>query len=327
MKRIDQYWGGWNWLTLLLLPLSLLFCMLVFLRRWCYRLGLLKSTRLPVPVIVVGNISVGGTGKTPLVIWLARWLQQRGMQPGILIRGYGGRAADGPCQVAADTPAWEAGDEAVLLSRRTGCPVYIGRDRRKSGALLLSEQPCDVIIADDGLQHYALRRDVELAVIDGERRFGNGLCLPAGPLREPRSRLESVDLVICNGTPQAGEHAMRVAGTQAVSLDGRQPARSLEAFAGGPVEAIAGIGNPERFFTTLESAGLSITRHRFPDHHPYSEKDLAPFRGKTVLMTEKDAVKCELFSVDGIWYIPADASFDESFTQQLELLFERLIHG
>lgn len=327
MKRIEQSWYSWSPLTLLLLPLSVIFCLLVALRQRLYRLGLIKSHRLAVPVIVVGNITVGGTGKTPVVIWLARWLRERGLRPGVITRGYTGQSAHWPRRVEPDTPALEVGDEALLLRRRGHCPVYAGPKRIQSGRQLLAEHPCDIIIADDGLQHYALQRDLELAVIDGERRFGNGLCLPAGPLRETQQRLNRVDLILVNGRAGQGEHPMRVIGDQAISVNGRQQTRPLKAFAGKSVAAVAGIGYPERFFSMLESAGVKITRHLFPDHHLFNREDLAPFEGQTVLMTEKDAVKCEAFAGDDVWYVPADAHFETTFTQQLELLIDRLTHG
>jgi len=326
-RRIQRSWGGWGPLTLLLLPLAGLYCLIVVLRRWLYRRGLIRSTRLAVPVVIVGNLSVGGTGKTPVVIWLAHWLRERGLRPGILTRGYGGQSENWPLRVEPDTPAAQAGDEAVLLRRRTGCPVYAGPERARVGLRLLAEQDCDILICDDGLQHYALQRDLELLVVDGERRFGNGLCLPAGPLREPRRRLRSVDLRIVNGEARAGEHPMRVSGETALPVNGAAPARSLDSFAGETVEAVAGIGNPERFFRLLESRGVRINRHGFPDHHPFRAEDLAPFAGRTVLMTEKDAVKCAAFAGDHVWYVPADAHFDEPFIQQLTLLIDRLIHG
>ena len=327
LKRLSAYWGDWRPLTFLLLPLTLLFCLLVGLRRWGYRSGLLGSSRLPVPVVVVGNISVGGTGKTPLVIWLAQWLRQRGWRPGILTRGYGGRAGATPREVTADRRADEVGDEAVLLRRRAACPVYVGSRRVESGRRLLAQHPCDILIADDGLQHYALRRDLELLVIDGERRFGNGLCLPAGPLREPVRRLRSTDLRVCNGAPGPGEYAMQVAGDRAFPLKGNAPPRRLSEFIGSPVVAVAGIGNPGRFFAMLEAAGLEIRPHAFPDHHRFSAEDLAPFHGSTVLMTEKDAVKCELFANDSLWYIPAVATLEPPFIERLEPLIDRLKDG
>lgn len=276
------------------------------------------------PVIIVGNLTVGGTGKTPVVVWLAQWLRHKGLHPGILTRGYGGRSIAWPLRVEVDTSVTEAGDEAVLLRRRANCPVYAGPDRVRAGRQLLAEQTCDILICDDGLQHYALQRDLELLVIDGDRRFGNGLCLPAGPLRETTKRLRSVDMLITNGNAQAGEYAMQVVGDQALAVNVIQQARSLHSFSGRSVEAIAGIGSPERFFRMLESAGIEIKRHTFPDHHPFQAEDLAPFASRTVLMTEKDAVKCAAYAGDDVWYVPAAAHFDNKFIRQLERLIDKL---
>ena len=326
-QRIQLSWDRWGPLTLVLLPLAGLYCLIVVLRRLLYRCGLLPSARLQVPVVIVGNLSVGGTGKTPLVVWLANWLRGRGLKPGILTRGYGGQAKSWPLRVEPDTPVVQTGDEALLLRRRTGCPVYAGPDRAQAGRRLLAEQDCDILICDDGLQHYALQRDLELMVIDGERRFGNGLCLPAGPLRETRGRLRDVDLLIANGQAGLGEHPMQVSAARAVAVNGALADRPLESFAGRSVEAVAGIGNPERFFRLLESHGVRINRHSFPDHHPYRPEDLLPFTGRTVLMTEKDAVKCAAFAGDDVWFVPAEARFDKPFIQQLTLLIDRLIHG
>ncbi|MET0026526.1 MAG: tetraacyldisaccharide 4'-kinase [Candidatus Thiodiazotropha sp.] len=314
-------------LPILLLPLSGLFCLVSFLRRRLYRWGLLKRERVEVPVIIVGNLSVGGTGKTPLVIWLVRTLRSMGFTPGIITRGYGGQSESWPVEVTAQSSAEEVGDEAVLLKRQSDCPVYAAPRRIEAARQLLSEQNCDVIVSDDGLQHYALHRDLEIVVIDGYRRFGNGYCLPAGPLRELPSRLKQVDLVIVNGDAGPDEFAMQVAGDMACALDGRQAPKSLVDFASEPVHAVAGIGRPERFFAMLEAAGLQLHRHPFPDHHAYREADLQPFAGETVLMTEKDAVKCESFANERYWYVPAEARVDPGFEKQLKLLMRRLRNG
>jgi tetraacyldisaccharide 4'-kinase len=292
-----------------------------------YRLGLFKAASLDVPVIIIGNITVGGTGKTPLVIWLADKLRQRGFKPGIVTRGYAGQSDHWPCEVTPDTPAAQVGDEAVLLRRRTDCPVYAGPDRPVAAQQLLSDHQCNMIICDDGLQHYALNRDLEIAVIDGERRFGNGLCLPAGPLRERRNRLAETDLVIVNGVAKAGEHAMRLRTSKAVALDQSGESKALSDFKSDRVHAIAGIGHPDRFFNMLKGLGLTIEEHPFPDHHAYTVDDLAPFSNQTVLMTEKDAVKCELFTQPGHWYVPAMADVDMDFEQALMKLIERLNDG
>ncbi|MBT3026685.1 MAG: tetraacyldisaccharide 4'-kinase [Candidatus Thiodiazotropha sp. (ex Ctena orbiculata)] len=327
MNAIEASWNGWSALTLLLLPLSAIFCLVSAVRRLLFRIGLLRVVDLDVPVIVVGNISVGGTGKTPLVIWLAEKMQQLGFKPGIVTRGYGGNSRQWPREVAPDTQASEVGDEALLLRRRTGCPVYAGPDRSTVAQRLLADHPCDLIISDDGMQHYALGRDLEIAVIDGARRFGNGLCLPAGPLRERRGRLAETDLVLINGAGNGDQHRMRLSAAEAVALDGRGESRALDAFISGPVHAVAGIGHPERFFNMLEEAGLTLHRHPFPDHHPFSADDLQAFEDQTVLMTEKDAVKCELFAHPGHWYVPTTAEVDPGFENALVALTKRFRDG
>ncbi|MGD8910337.1 MAG: tetraacyldisaccharide 4'-kinase [Chromatiales bacterium] len=326
MNFIERSWDGWHPITWLLLPLSGLFCLLGWLRRLAYRAGWLRSQKLAVPVIIVGNISVGGTGKTPLIVWLAQHLLERGRRPGIILRGYGATADKLPREVTAASQPDQVGDEAVLIGRRTGCPVVVGRDRVEAGRLLLQNHDCDLILSDDGLQHYALQRDLEIVVIDGARRFGNGLCLPAGPLRERTSRLRRADLVIVNGRARKDEYGMQVEADRAISLmDGE--ARSLIAFQRQTVHALAGIGHPERFFNTLKAAGLRPECHAFPDHHPYREEELRPFSDQTVLMTEKDGVKCEEFGLPDLWFVPARAEPDEGFQRAFDVKLERLIDG
>ena len=326
MSLIERSWDGWHPLTILLLPLTGLFCLLVWLRRLAYRWGWLSSQRLSVPVVIVGNISVGGTGKSPLVIWMAQRLIERGLRPGIILRGYGGSAGSQPTEVTRESSAAEVGDEAVMIKRRVRCPVYVGSRRVDTGRRLLAEQDCDLILSDDGLQHYALERDLEIVVIDGKRRFGNGLCLPAGPLREPRGRLREADLMVVNGDPRSGELSMRVCADEAVSLS-QGESRPLAGFAGDSLHAVAGIGYPERFFTTLREAGLQPECHPFPDHYPYTADDFRAISGQTVLMTEKDGVKCEQFASPGFWTVPATAHPDEAFQQAFELKINRLTNG
>jgi len=279
-------------------------------------LNLLRITRLPVPVIVVGNINVGGTGKTPLVIWLDELLRARGFRPGIVCRAYGGRARL-PRPAAADDDPRLVGDEAVLLARRCGCPVWVGVHRTAAArALLAAHSDCNVIIADDGLQHYALARDIEIAVVDGARGFGNGMLLPAGPLREPPSRLNSVGVLVVNGAALFPRELLpsKVPAVE-MTLGGRifydlaNPSRQAgpDCFAGKQVHAVAAIGNPQRFFNHLHELGLSFVAHPFPDHHAFTAADFA-FRGDdAVIMTEKDAVKCERFCAENFWVLPVDA--------------------
>lgn len=320
-SRIDSIWYGNSPLSLLLAPLGWLYCVAAVVRRGAYRIGLLRTGRVPAPVIVVGNISVGGTGKTPLVIWIARLLSARGLRPGIVSRGYLGRADKWPQQVRPDSDPIMVGDEPVLLAAATDCPVAADPDRLRAAASLLEHFACDVIISDDGLQHLALGRDVEIAVVDGTRRHGNGRCLPAGPLREPVSRLASVDLVVANGGGMAGEfageYAMELRTGEAWNLGPEERTRSLADFAPGPVHAVCGIGSPDRFFATLERAGLTLIRHGFPDHHPFAPADIAFDDDYPVLMTEKDAVKCGRFADAGHWCVSVEAVLPEAFASRL----------
>jgi tetraacyldisaccharide 4'-kinase len=286
-------------------------------RKFLYRLGILKTHTLPVPVIVVGNITVGGTGKTPLIIWMAGFLKNSGFKPGIISRGYRGRSATWPQWVTADSDAGTVGDEALLIAKETGCPMAVGPLRVDSASMLLKLADCDVILSDDGLQHYALNRDIEIAVIDGERRFGNGYCLPAGPLREPIERLKSVDFIIVNGEKyEEREFSMKLVGEMLINLvTGEQ--KSLQEFKGIDCHALAGIGNPDRFFTLLEAAGLTCITHSFPDHYQFQRRDIEFSDNKPVLMTEKDAVKCTEFAGKQHWYLPVKAVPDAVFSEKL----------
>lgn len=293
-------------------PLATLYGGATAARRWMYRHGWLGSERLPVPVIVVGNIVAGGAGKTPLTIALVEALRARGYKPGVVSRGYGGMARTPMLLDVQPDPA-TVGDEPALIRMRTGASVAIGAKRIEAARLLLSEG-VDVVIADDGLQHYALARDVEICVIDGTRRFGNGRLLPAGPLREPASRLRDVDFVVCNGGDARNrEVPMQLAISNAIAL--AEPARTspLEAFAGRPVHAIAGIGHPPRFFDALRALGIDVIEHPFPDHHRYTATDLAFGDDLSALMTEKDAVKCRAFAQADWWSVPVNAELSADF--------------
>lgn len=322
MSRLQESWYRRTWFTWLLLPIAWLFCLLVALRRGLYRLGMLRSERLPVPVIVVGNISVGGTGKTPLVIALVELLRAQGWKPGVISRGYGGAANNWPQPVNADSDAYWIGDEPLLIAQRSGAPMVVGPDRIAAARQLLASHEVDIIISDDGLQHYRLQRDVEIAVVDGARRLGNGHCLPAGPLREPAGRLKQVDIVVVNGGA-SGELAMVLEPQPPRSLADEQRTQPLTALRGQPVHAVAGIGNPQRFFRMLEAAGLEIIPHPFPDHHRYLAADIDFGDAAPVLMTEKDAVKCRTISDGRHWYLPVSARLPELFGQQLKHSLER----
>ena len=326
MKKTLARWAYDIWykdafLGVLLIPFSFLFVDVVRLRRYLYRIGVLKAHSLPVPVIVVGNITVGGTGKTPLVIWLAQWLEQAGYKPGIISRGYGGKAETWPQPVTESSDVAHVGDEALLLAGQTHCPVVVGPARVAAAKRLLAEHDCDVVLSDDGLQHYKLNRDIEIVVIDGDRRFGNGYCLPAGSLREPIERLRSVDFVVVNGNKyEDNEIEMHLAGDKAVNLHSGEQ-KILQDFKHEDCHALAGIGNPKRFFKLLESAGITVTPHSFPDHYPFQKSDIDFHDGKPVLMTEKDAVKCGQFAGLQHWYLPVKAVPDPTFGQQfLDLL-------
>lgn len=327
-RRVAEGWYGDGpvpWLV----PLVPLYILLAWLDRAWQRL---RAVRLPVPVVVVGNVTVGGTGKTPLVIHLVGMLRERGWNPGVISRGHGGDAGGGaPRLVTADARAGSVGDEPRLIADRAGVPVAIGRDRVAAGRALLAAHPeLDVIVADDGLQHLRLERDLELCVLDGARGLGNGWRLPAGPLRESPTRLGSVDLVIRNGGV-AGDGSI----TMQVVADGVRrlaepdaPLRPLAAFAGRKVHAVAGLGNPARFFQTLAQAGLQPIPHPRADHAPLALADL-PHDGTPVLMTEKDAVKLEPAALaaagrDDVWVVPASARFEASATARLGALLDAL---
>jgi tetraacyldisaccharide 4'-kinase len=303
--------------SLSLLPLSWLYGLVVRLRRLAYGRGWLAVERLPVPVIVVGNLTVGGTGKTPAVLWLTQLLRREGLRPGIVLRGYGGSARDWPRQVTPASDPYAVGDEAVLLARNSGCPVAAGPDRVAAARSLLAESGCDIIVSDDGLQHYRLARDLEVLVVDGERGFGNRRCLPAGPLREPVSRARGLDLVLCNGGGcPAGEPMALVPGPLTALAD---PARTrpLAELRHLRVTAVAGIGNPARFFATLRRAGLKVDERPYPDHHRFTREEAAAWPPGPVLMTEKDAVKCERFAGRDHWYLPVRARIDAAFGRRL----------
>lgn len=323
-RTLIKTWHEKNGLSFTLRPFSWLFCLIAIIRRFAYRTGLLRSTRLPVPVIIVGNLTVGGTGKTPVVIYLAELLKSAGYHPGIVSRGYKGKATSWPQQVRPDSDPVMVGDEAIVISRRTRCPMAVGPERTVAAKALLDHHDCDVIISDDGLQHYALQRSLEIVVIDGVRRFGNGYCLPAGPLREPLSRLQSVDLKLTNGTAANDEIALRYQFNDLISLHDTSLRQELSGMKGQTVHAIAGIGNPQRFFDLLRQQGLKVIEHSFPDHYYYYESDIVFDDEYPVLMTEKDAVKCSRFAKKNSWYLPVSVKIENDFdTKLVELLGSR----
>jgi tetraacyldisaccharide 4'-kinase len=323
VRHLDTYWQDLNPVALSLLPLAGLFYLLAGLRRRLYRHAWLASIRLPVPVLVVGNVRVGGSGKSPLVAALALNLKARGWRPGIIARGYGGHARHWPQPVHAKSDPWLLGDEPVMLAQLTGCPLWVGPDRVAAAQALLAENDCDLILSDDGLQHYRLQRDLEIALIDGQRRHGNGLPLPAGPLREPLSRLEQVDWRITKGPAAPGEIPMALSLGQARALVDEQRQRPLRDFIGQPVHALAGIAHPQSFFQLLRAQGLQLIEHPLADHYSFSAKDICFDDQAPVLMTHKDAVKCRALADERHWYLPLQAQLDEGFVAELE---QALIH-
>ncbi|MGE4659034.1 MAG: tetraacyldisaccharide 4'-kinase [Gammaproteobacteria bacterium] len=291
----------------LLWPLSWFYRALTGVRRFAFQSGIRAVSNMSVPVIVVGNISVGGTGKTPCVIWLAAELQNRGYTVGVVSRGYGGLSKDWPQWVTPDSDPKLVGDESVLVAMRARCPVMVGPDRVAAAKGLLAEAPVDVLISDDGLQHYRLGRDFEIAIVDGVRGLGNGFCLPAGPLREPASRLNEVGAVIVNGGDwdYSGVFRAEVVPQRAYQVRGTKEV-SLEEFRKRVVHAVAGVGHPQRFFKLLEEAELRVLPHPLPDHVKLEPTHLSFDDSAPVMITEKDGVKCRYFAHSGVWCVPLE---------------------
>ena len=324
---LEQAWyrhAGW---LKLLRPLSATYACLAKRRRQQYLSGHKTVWQAPVPVIVVGNISVGGTGKSPLVIWLVNWLREQGYKPGVVSRGYGAKPPSFPFAVTAETLPAEGGDEPVMIARRTDVPLVIDPDRPAAARYLLEHYSCDVIISDDGMQHYALGRDIEIAVVDGQRGLANGRCMPEGPLRESPERLADVDLVVVNGELaqplKVPHYSMWLNPGEFLPVN----ADAGDSFVAQQlVHAVAAIGNPERFFGVLEQQGLTIERHAFADHHAYQSDDFAFGGDQSIIMTEKDAVKCAHIPLKDAWYLPVDAQLDSEFSEQLKQRLQALKH-
>lgn len=314
MKSIDAYWYSHNIFAWLLIPVSWIYCLISILRRFLYLKGFLKSRKLEIPIIIVGNISVGGTGKTPLLIAICKLLKEQGIKPCVVSRGYGGNFSGEKIISREDTPE-SVGDEPFMLARQTHCPVAVGRNRTEAAQLLIDKHSCNIILSDDGLQHYRMQRDIEIAVIDVNRKFGNGFCLPAGPLREPVSRLATTDMIVYHGNV-AEDYRFSLEFNDAINLVS-QESRSIESFNTSSVHAVAGIGHPQRFFNQLRQTGLTIVEHAFPDHHSYNESDINFGDGKPVLMTEKDAVKCANFKQSNCWCITVEAKLSEPLEKDI----------
>ncbi len=332
MKKSHNMWlrawyGKSRWIYWLL-PLTWLFGIVSSARKFV--LVRFFQKKIPVPVIIVGNISVGGTGKTPLLVELVKYLQTQGFKPGVVSRGYGGKAAQYPYLLNSQTQASESGDEPLLIYRATLCPVCVAPDRVAAATLLVKEG-CTHILSDDGLQHYQLGRAIEIAVVDGQRLFGNEHLLPVGPLREPRSRLKSVDLIVINNPSKKGIlsgfhhlHSMKIQPLAWMQILSRKEVALHDAFFKAPIHAVAGIGNPERFFKTLDDLSLNYYAHHFPDHYKFSAKDFETYHQDTVVMTEKDAVKCgEFAKID--WYsLLVKANLSEHFWSDFQRKLDAL---
>ncbi|GAA5184821.1 tetraacyldisaccharide 4'-kinase [Niveibacterium umoris] len=330
MRSAPRFWKRRGLTAAFLFPVSLLFRLLVALRRAVFRLGLLRSYSAGIPVVVVGNIAVGGSGKTPVVIWLVERLRAAGLRPGVVSRGYGG-SAEGVHGVESAADPAVCGDEPVLLARRCNCPVWIGRDRVAAAQALRAAHPeVNVLVTDDGLQHYRLRRDVEIVVVDAHQ-MGNRWMLPAGPLREPVSRLAKSQLVLAHGDlpptvrakcPPAPVFSMRLWPTAFYRLSDPRQRRSPGEFAALKLRALAGIGRPERFFTTLHDFGLQpVAEEAYPDHHPFTVDDVALRDADALVVTEKDAIKLQAFAPRETWVLPVDAEIREgAFERVLERL-------
>ncbi len=320
---IEKLWYSKNILSIFLLPLSWLFRLIASFRRVYYKLFHSKSLGRT-KIIVVGNITVGGTGKTPFVAYLAKLILGNDLKVGIISRGYGRINEDDLIEVLINSDANEVGDEALMLKQQVSCPVAVAADRVEAARYINNKYELDVIISDDGLQHYKLPRDYEIIIVDGEREFGNGYCLPSGPLREPISRLNLADIVISNGENGAYEYQYTTMSNMLVSLKDHAITKSLEQFTDTKVHVIAGIGNPKRFFAKLENVGIDIIPHAFPDHHAYTQSEITFNDGLPVLMTEKDAVKCRKLSYEGAWFLPITVEPNDRLKVRIAGLIEEL---
>jgi len=327
MNFLQKAWykkAGW---LILLWPLSLAFKLAVAMRRKTQQ-RIERPASHKVPVVIIGNISVGGTGKTPLLIELVKHFQKEGYNPGVISRGYGAKTQDFPFQVEVDSDVLLCGDEALLIQHRTECPVVIDPDRESALQHLLEHNKVDVVFSDDGLQHYKLHRDIEVVVVDGQRMFGNGLCMPAGPLREPVARLQEADFIVVNGTPATAlpqlvdARLMQIEPRFLVNLctGERRPMAGAPFSMGNTVQAVAALGNPERFFSALAALPYQIKEFPFPDHYSFSESDFDSVKldaHQPIVMTEKDAVKCQPFARPNFWSLSVEVELSDEFVQNL----------
>ena len=309
-------WYSKSFFSWLLLPISYCFWILTNLRKLCYLFGIFRVYHAPVPVVVVGNITVGGTGKTPLVVRLAQLLEEKGWRPGVVCSGYGGYSRKWPTLVSSDTGPESVGDEALLLFEKVMCPVVAGSRRTECVEMLVNEYSVDVIVSDDGLQHYALDRDIEIAVIDGSRGFGNKRLLPAGPLRENKKRLDNVDFTIVKGYFSGHEMGMLYEPSHLANLLNPCNKTTLDSFKGMTVNAVAGLGNNDSFFNLLLEKGIKCRLREFPDHYNYKASDLDFSDKLPIIMTDKDAVKCKAFAKEDWWSLSISATLPKEFEVQ-----------
>ena len=325
-QAVIKFWYRKSMVAYLLAPLSWIFQLICRIRYYFYQYFKAKQT-FPVPIIVVGNLTVGGTGKTPLVSWIINMLKEQGYNPGVVMRGYGSSLKNDKFEIVAmHSHAVAVGDEPLMLRQKADCPLVIGKNRPEAVKALLKAFPqVNIVISDDGLQHYALARDIEIAVIDGKLRLGNGFCLPVGPLRESKQRLKSVDFIVANGNAMPGEWVM---GTQlgplAHRVNNNDVTHVVENWQGQTVHAVAGVGNPERFFSALRAKGINVITHPFPDHYAFKKEDITFNDDLKVLMTEKDAVKCRTFASDRVFCIPLEVKLQDEFK---ELLLRKIQSG
>lgn len=323
-QKIRERWYGGSPVSWGAKVAARFFGLISGVRRWCYQVGLCKIHQLKAPVIVVGNITAGGGGKTPMVMWLVEYLKSMGYRPGIISRGYGGKRKVEPMFVTANADPAASGDEPLLMAKKTQCPVVVGKDRVKAGQSLLKGHNVNVIVADDGMQHYALGRQAEIVMIDARWRTGNNLLMPAGPLREPLERLNEVDLVVFKGYMHGQQH-YQLAIDEIQRLNHSRETKPIADFRSQKVVAMAGIANPDSFFSMLAAAGLAIVKHPLPDHHQITAADFEPHQDSVVLITEKDAVKCAQLDLPNVWVVKLKITMPEETTQALSQLVTRVM--
>jgi tetraacyldisaccharide 4'-kinase len=326
-KLFDRIWYENHPASYLLLPFSWLYGLIVKLRKILYTSGFFETNYASVPVIVVGNITVGGAGKTPFVIWLSEYLTNKGYTPGVISRGYGRKSSSYVQQVRHDSDPENVGDEPVLIAKRSGVPVAVASDKYEAANQLVNMANCDVLICDDGLQHYALGRNLEIAIIDGDREFGNNCMLPAGPLREPVNRLTSVDMLISKSKEYENSFLMEYEFGDLVQLNDQDKLISINKLKGQQIHLVSGIANPDRFHSVFKEHQIHVIKHVFPDHYNYSLQDIDFNDDKPIVMTEKDAVKCAKFAKDNMWYLPVDVKFNDIFYHRIETLIAENING